>query len=331
MPLLNRKTRRKYGLKPIMGGGRIPKIDASIYDIRRDGITQSLLTNFMDCPVKGLYSVEGWQQRSLLERVRFGNICHTVNECLYSSKFSADPSLRPDIVEQGLNIAERELIKEGDSGEKVEKDLAKAEAVMKQYILAYPEDFSGKMWVGSELLADTVWTGYRLRGKLDGVYTDKHGGLWLLETKTKGRIPANLTQVLCRDFQNQFYLLLYENMTGRKINGVLYNIIRNPGSNPHKGESLLQYRNRLYNEVGANRPHYFKRLELFYTEEDRELFRGELLDKLAEAEGIIKDTRSIYHRETSCWRCDFLELCISGNTGPYIQKPLFNELHTAAA
>lgn len=298
------------------------------YSIRRDGITQSILKKFMQCPKAGLYCIQGWEHRAMADRVRFGNICHHVNDQLYSSKFTGDASLIPAIIDQAIGEWEMENPPSTTGkNENYEIDCVKAEAVMNQYIRAYPSDFTGKMFVGAELVVNVEWMGFRLRGKIDGVYTDKNGDLWILETKTKGKIAEDgLLLSLALDFQNLFYLTLYEVMSGKTVKGILYNIIRNPGTKPHQGETLLAYKMRLISEVMKQRSYYFKRFELCYTDSDRERFQGELIEKLAMTEGILSGKLSTYHNETGCDRCDYLEMCVTGKTGSYIPKKLFNEL-----
>jgi len=295
------------------------------YDIRRDGITQSLLTKFMRCPLMGIYSTEGWRPKSLIDRVRFGNICHHVCECLYKAQSTMDLKW---VVDGALEEWERRNWDPGEHREdRFELDMAKAEACMHQYVYAYPGDFVGdKTFKSTELTLRTEFAGFRIMGKIDAIYKDKHEGLWLMETKTKARIQEEkLLQTLPNDFQNQFYLTLYETQTGRKVNGILYNIIRNPSSKP-SGLPLLAYKTRLNREIGAKRPHFFKRYELNYTDADRDRFRAELIDKLAGAERALSGRGSVWRNETACWDCDFKGLCIDGDEGPYTQKPLFQEL-----
>ena len=311
MPLLNRRARRLLRVELVKP-----------YNPREDGITPSIMRNFLECPVSGMYTIQGLTPKALINRMRFGNICHHINDCLYT-KCRGCSDFLDSTTELALTEYEQILHRDGDTGKRVETDLAKAEAVMKQYGRAYPSDFSYKDFIAAEMIMDVPWMGFRLRGKIDGIYRDKNGKIWILETKTKGRIRENLAITLGRDLQNQFYMTMYEIKTGKQVEGILYTA-------PHQNENLLSYKMRLYNDIGANRPHYFKRLELYYTDRDRELYRSELLEKLAMIEGYVMGTRSVYHNETHCEDCDYMDICINGNSGPYIQQPLFNELRKAA-
>jgi RecB family exonuclease len=325
MPL-NRSARRLLKLEPVEAWD----IDPADWNLREHGITQSLLSCFMQCPKMGLFAAQGWNSKAMWDKCRYGTICHHINDKLYSSPDMHDAGCRLDVIDRALTEIEEKLIADGDpGGQRIQDDLARAEAVMQQYCHAYPGDFNGKVFIGAEMRFRTDFAGFKLIGKVDGLYKDKNGGIWLMETKTKSQVPGNLMQLMARDLQNQFYLTMYEMKTGKRVEGVLYNIIRKPGSNPRQGETLLAYKNRIYNEVDSNRPHYFKRLELYYTDEDREIFRAELIDKLAEVEGILSGKRSVYHRETSCtgnYGCDFMEMCITGKTGTCYQSKLFTEL-----
>lgn len=271
------------------------------------------------------------------DTVRFGTIVHEIHDNLYTT--GVDPIFITDRdamirdlsekVDGFLEDFEEKYEAPFSKPDAIEKDFTKAQQVLKQYVRAYPSDFVGMSFVEAEMEVDVDFHGFRLRGKIDGVYKDKNNALWVLETKTKGRIPDNLLDTMARDFQNQFYLTLFELSRGEQVNGVLYNVIRNPGIRQRQNETLADYQKRLYQEIGANRPHYFKRYELYYTDEDRKIFRAELLDKLAETEAYLSGTRYPYNRETACKDCDFLDMCVTGNTGTLVQSELFSELPSA--
>lgn len=293
------------------------------YSMRRDGITQSMITRFMRCPYMGILGMAGWEGRSVEDRVRLGNICHHVLEGLYAGH---EPSERE--IDWLLDEAREKLrLGENRDAEGVEIDLAKAEVLMKRYIVAWPDDFNGKVFLESEMIFDVQWNGFRLRGKIDALYLDKKDARWFMEHKARGRVVEDkLLTILAVDFQTQFYLTAWEAWKGQRLRGNQYNIVRNPGTRPHVGEDLLTYKTRLRTEVAKKPAYYFVRFPISYTNKDRDEFEGELITKLAYIERLVEGKQPPFRVQTACDGCDYVDLCIKGNATKYRKKPLFSEL-----
>jgi len=296
------------------------------YHPAKQGITQSILTNFMRCPQMGVFSVgdgeQHWESVGLAERVRFGNICHDILEGVYS------PGAAPteELVEVLLERAADKLANEGDTSQEAESDLARAEAIMKEYIYTFPDDFHGKAFKGSETVFEVEWMGYPLKGKIDANYKDKKKKLWIMDHKTKGKIVENkIVETLARDFQLQFYQLIYE-VKIQPTAGVMLNVIRNSGHKPHKGESLPDFIERLRDIVRADPQGFFYRFPVIFTPKDQEEFRGELIWKLGQVDKIMSGRVPVMHNETQCQMCDYVRLCNTGSTNGYKRKALFSEL-----
>jgi len=292
------------------------------YSMRRDGITQSMINNFLNCPMMGLFALE-WEENSVEDRVRFGNIVHYVLEQMHRGRGTG-----PECVAAYLEEAREELsLGLHLDDEAVELDLAKAEAVMDEYVIARPEEFSGKVWMDAEMVFELDWMGYRLRGKIDALYVDKKGAQWIMEHKTRGKIIEDrLMRLLAIDFQIQLYLLAWEAWKGQRLRGVTYNIIRNPGTRPHLGEGLLEYKERLRKEISRNRSHFFHRFPIKFTIRDRDEFETELLMKLAYVERILCGHQVPFRNQSSCYQCDYVDLCVAGERGKYHKRELFKEL-----
>jgi len=308
------------------------------YDIHADGVSQSLLRHFQLCPVRGLIATGagensdgqalGWQQRSMEKKTRYGSLAHDVLEPMYKESRHDSP-----FIVYHLNLVLDRYVEEHADElhpsvlQDVNGDAAKLHAILHMYPIHYANDFDGKIFVGSELMIDVMWNGYRLRGKIDGVFRDQNGDSWLLEHKTKGRIEEDkMMTALLRDHQNLFYVTLYEAKFQTPVKGILYNVIRNPGSNPRKDEALPLYTQRIHGDIVKNSKHFFKRYTLSYTDADKESYRNELLFKLARMERILNGRLMAYHNEAHCGDCDFPRMCLANDQGAFLKKPIHSEL-----
>lgn len=291
------------------------------YDMQKDGITQSMISDFF-CRQHFVYSVNRWYDSSReISSFGFGSLVHEMLDKLYNHNNTSDKMLEYWIDRHDFRIEyskEIELIK------------AKACVLLTEYKRYYESDFNEKKFTNIENTFDVNFRGYKLRGKIDGRYKIKSSN-WLMEHKTKGRIDEQeLLLMLSFDFQNLFYITADEIRTGESIKGVLYNIIRNPGSKLLKGERLHTYQERLRKEVQKNPGHYFLRFEIAYTEEDKRYFKYELANLLWEIDQFLKGKLLIYKNRLLChgaWRCEFLNACGNGTMAGYSKKrKLFEEL-----
>ena len=136
--------------------------------------------------------------------------------------------------------------------------------------------------------------------------------------------------MLTFNFQNLFYILGCEQQFGIKISGVLYDIIRNPGTKPKVNETKKQFAERLQKDICKNPDYYFKRIELFYSKAERDEFTDELAMKLGEIDAVLAGDLPVYRNECICEKpfpCEFLDTCSSGTFAGLVQKDtLFSEL-----
>ena len=110
-----------------------------------------------------------------------------------------------------------------------------------------------------------------LRGVLDGIF-EKNKCLYLLETKTKGRIDElTLQGMLHKDTQTQLYLYVMSKLyPDKKIDGVCYDVVRNPQLRIGKSETLNSYLKRLKADIKARPEWYFVRLQVTMLPQDTE-------------------------------------------------------------
>ncbi len=149
----------------------------------------------------------------------------------------------------------------------MEKVYTLAEAMLCAYVDRWAGDWSGKYKHGNDTVAPVEWLATErrfripytfddgactwLNGMFDGVFEDENGDLWLFETKTKSRIDENaLSDCLPLDRQVMLYLhALRVVYGGRRVRGVLYNVIRRPSNRLRADEALHTFGERVGKEV----------------------------------------------------------------------------------
>lgn len=297
----------------------------------REGISQSLYAEFAMCRVRGRLAANRWSLPGKVRNTWFGSLVHEVLDRMYSSKKT--PSSKQISVWVG-NVA----LKMRDSGVKasiaepqLELHSAKAEVLLQAYAEIYAEEWKQNKYNPPEQSFDISWSGFRLRGKIDGTFRAKDGSLWLMEHKTKSRIDVEyLLKHLAFDFQNLLYSLAHAQESGESPRGVLYNILRSPESKPRVGETLPLFKKRLYSEIKKDPAHYFLRFPISYTRKDTSTFSKELLAQLSEVNAVMLGTLETYRNSHAClspFPCQFLQACSCGHMEGYERKEtLFTEL-----
>ena len=302
------------------------------------GVSQSMLLRWLMCRQEAKYYVDGWRVPETAVAPWFGQLAHDINDNMYDSfrrgKFSVVPDR--DITDGLLAEAEKKLMKQAKkvgkkAVENAEMMMTWAEALLLPYCQYWKDDFKKGIWEALESEFLVEWEGYKLKGRRDGLRWAKpkkgKKSLWMMETKTKGRIEeGTLLDTLAFDFQNEFYLTGSDVELGDKkadLKGVLYNIIRRPNQKLKGGEDLKEYGARIREDVEKRPDHYFKRFEVTYPQQEREWFKKDLLAIIQEFELWLRDERPTYRQQCSCTmgrRCDFIPACSSGTMKGFVQS-----------
>lgn len=312
------------------------------YSLYREGISQSLLSKWQQCPVAFLLSLNRWVDPNKGKRTGFGSLFHEMLDKLYHyySRKGKVPelSLIRDWIEE---YADEEMLKggrgslSGKAEEEIQRDKTVARILLNEYVTFYPKDFKTKKFDEIEETFKVRFNKYKLRGKIDARYwigSGRNKERWLMEHKTKSRF--NWEELLLKlnfDLQNLFYILADEIENGYDVDGVLYNVVRNPSDKwTKKFTSLREYGMFLKAKVRKNPEHYFLRREIAYSREDKEEFREDLLNKLNQIKKLLNGEIPVYKNESSCqgqYTCDYLRACSAKCLIGYEQKSvLFNEL-----
>jgi len=303
----------------------------------QDGVTQSILSTWLTCPQKARYVLDGWiGDGALSGPLRFGSCFHNLLEVLYSEVGAGD--LPHENIPRFFNSWSKAWTKlnisrssGADDYEAIRLDISMANGLLDGYIKMWPKDFNGMTeWVALEDTFDIEWRGFRLRGKVDGIKR-VNGKLWLLESKTRGRIDEKtLPDLLSFDFQSMFYITAMSQRMKEPVAGVVYNIIRRPGIKLRKNETMKTYAGRLAVETVIRPNHYYKRYEMSYSVSDLLRFEGDLIVKLSLFSKWLRGEHPNYRNETACvgrFPCDFIPACAScGMTGYVQERKLFREL-----
>jgi len=291
-----------------------------------DGVTQSLLSNFIQCRQQAEFFVTGWESALPKDSLAFGSLFHWLLESYYNSIIKGNPVMDFEVHYKEWFKTIGVLMSDQS---KVELMAAKAAGLFKGYVSKWKEDLK-RDWVSVESQFDVKFNGFRLRGMRDGVFMVK-GKPWLLETKTMAQIREDtLTDALSFDFQNLFYITASELTIKKPIVGVLYNIARTPSLKP--GDNLGDFASRIEADVLARPETYFIRYEITYSEAVKKRFATELVMKLKDFEHWMKGESWTYRNEKACigkWSCEFLSACASGNMSGYSHtREVFRELHS---
>lgn len=295
-----------------------------------DGVTQSLLSSWSGCRQAARYYIDFWESARPKDALVFGSLWHWFLETNYEEmRTSGNYFEFKGLADQWVKNEGRRL----SNGELMEKVLAMAEALYEPYFEFWVEDFK-RDWVSLESKFDLTWEGFRLRGMRDGLFRDRTGHLWLLETKTTARLDeGSMGEALSFDFQNLFYIVASEaELNGERIAGVLYNVIVKPGIKfeTKKNPDLPSWFRSAQELVRANPGEYFHRFQISYPQKRVDQFRSELLIKLNEFRRWLEGNSPTYKNEKGCvtrWNCEFLPLCSSNNTAGFTQtRELFSEL-----
>jgi len=338
--MAKRTTRKPKGKLPRLP--KKPRPPKQHYKVC-DGVTQSILGDFVACRQRARLMLEGWETPTTKEALVFGGLFHWLLEQYYAAIREGYEAIDFESFAEQWRSERLPSIGGAQGVQDAEVHLARAEALMAEYPTYWASDLQ-RDWIGIESQFDVMWEGFRLRGMRDGLFRNKgkRPTLWLLENKTTSAISeGTLTDKLAFDFQNLFYLITTEAEIDQRIAGVLYNVIRRP-TLKQGDQTLPLFLNRMREDVADKADTYFARFEVRYTEERKREFRKQLLQKLCDFrqwwEHLTVPSEAApeanywptYRNEQACvgrWSCEFLPACASDSTAGYARtrKP-FREL-----
>lgn len=323
------------------------------YDLYRDGITQSALSNFLTCPEKFNLSMnQGWASERTGFAIDFGNIVHEALDRVYSGFFnlgnSADAMHRSSqqlelMLNRELSRTAKFRILNNDIEQEICDNYRLAEIVLRHYFQRWFREDKKRDWVFLEkefsneyhLGIQNFGTGDNLfvipmKGKIDGVF--RSGKKFRqLETKTKGQInEKEIQDKLTFDLQNFFYLLNSAILLGEKPSGVLYNVIRRPQLKQGAKETHVQFCERVNEDIENRRDFYFMRWDISILPSEYKRWEGEFEIMIERLVQTYEEER-YFRNPTGCnafhRTCQFLPVCSRRDfSGLRIRDEIFPEL-----
>jgi len=286
-----------------------------VYTIE-DGVTQSLLGSFCNCRQQISYTLNLWQPIRNKNALWFGSLWHYLLEQYHRSG-------------KGIKCMPKWLKKHDQEVDPqfVEQTIAMMKILFPAYIKHWQKKDAKKKFVEVEGVFDIVWNGFRLRGRTDGLFRSGKK-LWLKENKTAARVDNNYEQGLINNFQNHFYTMVMEQVTGESLAGILYDTTRKSGIKNDR--TLPEYSAKIARDVEKRPEFYFMRHEVVFTKKQKKRFKEDLLIQLQEFKRWLDGDSPTYCNRAACvakWPCFYLDACVSGDMTGYLQTgELFGEL-----
>jgi hypothetical protein len=267
--------------------------------MERDGVTQGFIHTFLECRLFAWAAfILGLKARGTSEALEFGNIGHWVLSKVYSANAKPNRKTINKHLLSYLKRWEKENPKATEAElELIDRSIGLNESVLPAYFKRWIADFFPERKKKGDTVHPTTWYQTEkafsvpyvypdglivpLRGRMDGVFEDGKGHLWLLETKTKGRVDEDFIQsTMDKDIQVLLYLYCMAVLFNREPAGVLYNLVRRPQLRQGKSESLKDFLERI--ELDAQDPKrtdfYFMRFEMAITWHEVVEWKEDFLD-----------------------------------------------------
>lgn len=239
----------------------------------KDGITQSLLGQFLSCRERfKLRVIDGLEPDEQLNvKLEYGNMFHLCEETHlaggewkpvlfhYVDSLALKYPLQSAEIDKWYNVC---LVQYPIYLDHYKDYVSDYEPLLQEYSFSTKYRISGTRVV-------------TLRGKFDAVNITKDGEVWLQENKTKTEIDeTSLLRQLPFDMQTCFYLIALRQMfvlvDPETVQGVDYNVIRRPLSGG-KG-TIVQHKPSKSNPAGETSEEYYGRLRGIIQSEPESYF-----------------------------------------------------------
>ena len=362
LPVLN--ARSAFGpavgaVKPF-GKGKTLR-DSIFWDMERDGITQSTIQTFVDCPMKAYRKMfEGLKAGDFDRRLQFGTYFHDVLDSVYTQR-----KRKPDfpwlkIGRATLDAIYEETVESLDDPRDVEtfdQVHGLCEVVLTEYFNWYKkEDTKLKILAVEKQFAFpyTLRNGrvIMVRGKIDLIEEKNGKEIWIWDHKTKSAIEINdrsritvgaIAEKMDWELQIMVYCLAVYHLYGKYPTGVVYNLVKTPGqefkgSYNKKPETLQEFYQRVLSDMDAKsdprtrNSEYFLRLDISVTQKEIEYWRDTDFDYIIEriyewSQGGIASYRNSKNCAAFRKPCEFLRICSSNDRSGYKKREsVFPEL-----
>lgn len=315
---------------------QLKNIENGIYNLKEQGISQSLLTNWA-CRIKFILKLNRWSTIESGKNTYYGSIVHHILERVYKKDAKTMPG-KKDIrvwIDEYIGKHEKEMTIWTDN--KSELAAGMCQVVMEKYCKYYASDFQEIEVYAPETKFSVPFQNTILKGMRDLLFYYKgKKEMCLMEHKTMGRVEEKvLLRRLRIDKQLFFYVTASEESNGKKINQVLYNVIRKPQIKYDEKNTIVDFLKRLSDDIDSRPDFYFLRYPITITEKDKSIYKEQLKNKLLDIEDFLHGKLRVYREEDMCesayngspYVCEYIDVCATGLLKGFIQqKSLFPEL-----
>lgn len=309
---------------------------AGHYDLKRDGVSFSLLQAWQNCRERARLKMLRWTPKRKGVGQIFGTICHGVMERVYGDT-ALEGLPTAAYIKKAVRTVDKTWRKENPRADaetlsKLEMMCLLAEQVMSVYFQFHHADFTAIKWTKLEEWFEMPLGNSYLKGQIDGRFKPTLGKKkrrWVFESKTKSRIgeqgESNLVDILPFELQANLYIRASEYLDGDQPGGLLYNIIRRPGLEQKKSETIQQFAKRLGDDIRKRPAYYFIRLRLSLDPNDiqRNVQRQDALMK--DFEAWVRGDVGHYPNSDQCEHkhgtCEFIAICARNDYTGFYQRP----------
>lgn len=264
------------------------------YNLAYHGITQGFISTFLSCREQArLRYLEGWTPYHVSSAIRFGLVFHELLNLSAQAKFKVPAVLR---------LIRKQKVHSQTDPQELETILALNEVLFHAYQEKWSENDAERRWIAKERtftvphhwqpevqeelnahvaalesynersivkLVNGEVSAIPIRGRIDGLFEDAKGQLWVHEIKTKGQIDEDgLMQALHLNLQTMLYAWAASKLERRPVAGVLYDVVRRPQLRQGNTESLDAYVKRVKGDVASRPDHYFMRWPVQFGKQD---------------------------------------------------------------
>lgn len=299
------------------------------FDEKARGVSVTLLQSWLTCRKKALLKLQGWKVIRPSQALTYGSMAHEIIASAFS-KLDAPPKKAwiEKELDRVLKKSQEELgrVIPAETQQMLERCAGMLSAILPVYFDYYKEDFEKLSWEKIEAAFDYHHEGLGMRmvGVYDALFRLK-GKLWLKETKTSSQIDEDsMIELLHYDFQLGFYLLSLFRQTKELPKGVIYDILRKPSLKQGVKETLVQFLNRIREDVAARKDFYFVRFEVAVSKKEIEDFERELVGILSDFKRWVSGDVPTYRNTTACknrWGlCECVPICARADYSGFIQR-----------
>ena len=287
----------------------------SSWSFWKDGVSSSLLSLFLSCREQfRLEVVEGWRSRTEPLFFGFGTCGHWILEKAYGRLPIPNEkwlnSILPDYHKQWEASVKMPTAKQYEQQTRIYRMMR---ALMPTYFKRWAGDWSRHRYSSTTGVANPVeWVALEkrfevpyvfpdgetvpIRGTRDGIFKDKRGKLWIIDSKFRSIIKHDdIIETMEYDLQQMLYLWAATQELIQLPAGTILNVVRRPGQILGKNELEDDYYSRMREDIENPKrwDHYFMRFELAVVIQDIRRWQMLVLDPL------MHDVRAWWEGSTS--------------------------------